>query len=95
MGSVNAPNRDLLLSTHTFPCEYVLKAFGPATPQFREAVKACARAVLGEEGFSSRERISSGGRQTCVSLDLNARSVDDVIAVYDGVHSVADLKLIL
>ena len=33
-GSKRAPDRELLLAQHTFPGEYVIKAFGPNEPVF-------------------------------------------------------------
>jgi putative lipoic acid-binding regulatory protein len=94
-GPKRAPDRDLLLSAHTFPGEYVVKAFGPGTADFRDAVHGCARDVVGEERVEVRERISRGGRRMCVTLTLRARTVDEVLLVYDRVHDIPQLMLIL
>jgi putative lipoic acid-binding regulatory protein len=94
-GPKRAPDRELLLSAHTFPGEYVVKAFGPGTAAFREAVHECARDVVGEERVVVRERISSGGRRMCVTLTLHVLDVDEVLLVYDRVHDVPQLMMIL
>ena len=94
-GPKRAPDRDLLLEAHEFPGEYVVKAFGPATPDFRDAIHACARAVVGDGGVQVHERFSSGGRRMCVTLTLQVQTVDDVVSVYDRIHAVPQLKLIL
>jgi putative lipoic acid-binding regulatory protein len=94
-GPKRAPDRDLLLSAHTFPGEYVIKAFGPNTAEFRDAVHGCARDVVGEERVVVRERISRGGRRMCVTLTLRVQTVDEVLSVYDRVHEVPQLMLIL
>jgi putative lipoic acid-binding regulatory protein len=94
-GHKRAPDRELLLASHTFPGEYVVKAFGPGSAEFAEAIHECARAVVGEERVVVRERISSGGRRMCVTLTLRAESVDEVLLVYDRVHGVPELMLIL
>ena len=90
-----APDRELLLANHTFPGEYVIKAFGPAGEAFEAAVQGCAHHVVGTERVASHTRISSGGRRTCVTLTLHAESVDEVTAVYVQLHTLPDLLLIL
>jgi putative lipoic acid-binding regulatory protein len=94
-GPKRAPDRDLLLSAHTFPGEYVIKAFGPSTTEFRDAVHGSARDVVGEARVEVRERISSGGRRMCVTLTLRVLDVDEVLLVYDRVHDVPQLMMIL
>ena len=95
VGSKRAPDRDLLLSQHQFPGEYIIKAFGPGTQAFTAAIRACANDVVGEDRAGIRERMSSRGRRMCVSVTLQAQSVDEVIGVYDRMHDVADLMMIL
>jgi putative lipoic acid-binding regulatory protein len=90
-----APSRDLLLANHSFPGEYVVKAFGPSSERFRLGVHSVARAVFGEERAQVLERTSRGGGRVCITLTVNARSVDEVIEVYERIHDVDDLMLIL
>jgi putative lipoic acid-binding regulatory protein len=95
MASRRAPHRDLLLEGHEFPGEYIVKAFGPGSEAFAASIRLCATAVVGEERAVVSERMSSKGSRMCVTVTLHAHTVDEVIAVYDRIHAVPDLKLIL
>lgn len=93
-GSKRAPDRDLLLSQHEFPGEYMVKAFGPSGDAFATAVHAAATSVVGGR-FASRTRDSTRGQKICVTLELQAETVDEVIAVYERLHAIDSLLLIL
>lgn len=90
-----APSRALLLANHAFPGEYIVKAFGPSTPQFRDGVRLAATAVVGEDRADVSERASRHGAKVCITLRLNARTVEEVIEVYDRIYTVDDLAMIL
>ena len=90
-----APSRELLLANHRFPGPYMIKAFGPATEAFAEGITAAAFEVVGEARASVAHRTSSRGAKVCVTLTVNAFTVDEVIDVYDRIHRVPDLLLIL
>jgi putative lipoic acid-binding regulatory protein len=92
---VTAPSRELLLANHRFPGPYIIKAFGPASDRFREGIVAAAVIVVGEARASVAHRTSSRGGRVCVTLTVNAFTVDEVIDVYDRVHQVPDLMMIL
>ena len=90
-----APSRELLLANHAFPGEYIVKAFGPKTETFRAAVHAGAIAVVGRARVRIDERSSRHGRPICITLTLVAETVDEVIGVYQQMHGVPELMLIL
>ncbi len=90
-----APSRELLLANHAFPGEYIVKAFGPETASFRAAVIACAHGVVGEARVTVAARSSRHGRRVCVTLALQAETVDEVLQVYAEISGVTDLMLIL
>ncbi len=90
-----APSRELLLANHRFPGPYIIKAFGPESDQFREDVMAAAIVVVGESRASVAHRTSSRGAKVCVTLTVNAFTVDEVIDIYHRIHQVSDLQLIL
>lgn len=90
-----APARELLLANHRFPGPYVIKAFGPESERFREGIVAAAVLVVGEARAAVAHRTSSRGSKVCVTLTVNAFTVDEVIDVYDRIHQVPDLQLIL
>ncbi len=90
-----APSRELLLANHRFPGPYIIKAFGPARDEFREDVVAAGTAVVGDARANVQQRTSSKGARMCVTLTVNAFTVDEVIAVYERIHDVRDLMMIL
>ena len=92
--STKAPARELLEAAHSFPCEYIIKAFGPAQTEFRTGVTAAAHAAVGARVEVS-ERLSSKGNSICVTLTLAALTVDEVIFTYERLHAVPGLRMIL
>jgi putative lipoic acid-binding regulatory protein len=90
-----APSRELLLANHRFPGPYIIKAFGPASQGFTEGIAAAAMIVVGETRAAVAHRTSSRGRRVCVTLTVNAFTVDEVIDVYDRLHQVPELMMIL
>ncbi|MFO0632067.1 MAG: DUF493 family protein [Nannocystaceae bacterium] len=93
--SSSAPSRELLLATHAFPGEYIVKAFGPGTQEFRDAVHACAGAVVGHARVRSAERATRSASRVCITLTLSVETVDDVIGVYVKIAAVPDLIMLL
>ena len=90
-----APTRELLLATHTFPGPYCIKAFGPGDESFHRAVEAAAAIVVTQSRFQARVRLTAKGSSSCVTLDLRVDNVDEIIAVYERLHALPQLKLIL
>ena len=91
----SAPARELLLANHQFPGEYIVKAFGPHEERFRTEIRACATDVVGDARAAVHERLSRRGSRMCITVTLQAETVDDVISVYERMHQVEGLMLIL
>lgn len=91
MATKRAPDRELLLARHQFPCEYIIKAFGPGDDGFRSDVRAAAAPVA----FEASERATKSGHRICITLSLQAQNVDEVIGVYERLHEIVSLQLIL
>ncbi|MFV8751048.1 DUF493 family protein [Nannocystaceae bacterium ST9] len=89
-----APARELLEAVHQFPCAYVIKAFGPAHDEFRVAIGEAARLAVGARVEFS-ERVSSRGNSICITMELQAEHVGEVIETYERLHDVPSLRLIL
>ncbi len=89
-----APARELLEAVHQFPCTYMIKAFGPADDEFRVAVGEAARIAVGAR-VEIRERVSSRGNSICITMELFAEHVGEVIETYERLHEVTSLRLIL
>lgn len=92
--SMKAPARELIEANHEFPGEYIIKAFGPASEQFRTDIGHAVRTAVGARVVVS-ERLGSKGNSICITLTLAAESVDEVIFAYDRLHAVPGLRLIL
>jgi putative lipoic acid-binding regulatory protein len=90
-----APSRELILQNHEFPGEYIVKAFGPGSPEFREQVQACAVEVLGQDRVTISERATRSGHKICITLTLTADTVEEVQDVYHRVHGVPGLMFLL
>ncbi len=90
-----APSRELLLANHRFPGSYVIKAFGPASEAFERGILSAAVEVVGETRADVQQRTSRRGSKVCVTLTMNAFTVDEVIDVYERLHQVPDLMMIL
>jgi putative lipoic acid-binding regulatory protein len=54
----------------------VIKAFGPASESFCEGIAAAAVLVVGESRARVQHRTSSRGGKVCVTLTVNAFTVD-------------------
>jgi putative lipoic acid-binding regulatory protein len=90
-----APSREAMLAVHQFPGEYVIKAFGPGTDEFHAAVVAAAHAELHQARVAVQVRGTASGARQCVTLTLQAETVEEVEAVYERLHLLESLMLIL
>ncbi|MEE9385081.1 MAG: DUF493 family protein [Nannocystaceae bacterium] len=91
----HAPARELLLANHEFPGIYIIKAFGPASREFREQAEDAALGVLARHQVSIRVRETKSGSRSCVTLELHVETVDEIILTYERLYALHDLKLIL
>lgn len=90
-----APSRDAILAVHQFPGEYVIKAFGPGAPEFHAAVVAAAHAELSPEHVHAQVRGTATGARQCVTLTLRIQRIEQIEAVYERLHLLESLMLIL
>lgn len=90
-----SPSREAMLAVHQFPGEYVIKAFGPGSDEFHAAVVAAAHAHLHPTRVMVQVRGTASGARQCVTLHLQAETVDEVEAVYERLHLIETLMLIL
>jgi putative lipoic acid-binding regulatory protein len=73
-----APAREAILAVHQFPGEYVIKAFGPGTDEFHDAVVAAAHAEVPAERVQVQVRGTASGTRRCITLTLMAERVEQV-----------------
>lgn len=90
-----APARELILANHRFPGEYIVKAFGPGSPEFRRLIRSCAVEVMGEKRVATSERATRSGHKICITLKLAADTVEEVEQVYYRVCGVPGLMFLL
>ena len=89
------PSIELLQATHHFPGPYMFKAIGRVEKGFAARVVAGVREELGlevEPPFSLRE--ATGGRHVSVRLEPTLQTVDQVLAVYRRLLTVAGLVVL-
>lgn len=90
-----APSRDAILAVHNFPGEYVIKAFGPGSAAFHDAVVAAAHAEVDPGRVAVSVRGTASGARHCVTLTLGVDTVEQVEAVYSRLFLLEQLLLIL
>ena len=90
-----APSREAILAVHQFPGEFVIKAFGPGTAGFHDAVVAAAHAEIAAERVQVQVRSTASGARRCVTLTLMAETIELVEGVYSRLYLVEHLFLIL
>ncbi|MCB9507286.1 MAG: DUF493 family protein [Myxococcales bacterium] len=90
------PARELLESAHTFPGPYAVKAFGPHSQEFVDAVvEVATRHHDGDAPPGVSARASARGTHLCVTVTILAPDADAVIALYASVGDVAGLRMLL
>lgn len=90
-----APSREALLGAHTFPGEFIIKAFGPNLQEFRHEILACAHRVLTPQRVEASERSTKSGHKICITLTLAVEQVEEVESLYEQIYQVTHLQMIL
>ena len=93
--SQRAPKREYLLASHTFPGSYMIKVFGPNEARFRGGIQAAVERQVGPGRVKFSERKTRSGRRICITANVEAQTVDEVIAVYESLYEVDGLAMIL
>ena len=90
------PSLELLESTHTFPCRFTFKAIGSDVENFTGRVIASVRDHLADDAepsFSIRKTTS--GRHLCVTIEPNVDSAQTVLSIYQSLHELEGLVMLL
>lgn len=90
-----SPDPELLEANHSFPCSYIIKAFGPEGGSFRVEIRDAVKRAALPGKCEIHERLSSKGNRVCMTIEFHAESVQDVQRLYEKIHEVEELKLIL
>ncbi|GAC1303218.1 MAG: hypothetical protein NVSMB14_11830 [Isosphaeraceae bacterium] len=89
------PSVELLESTHSFPCQYQIKAIGRTEADF---VSHAVDAVVGELASALELdytiRSTQGGRHVALTLDITVQNAEQVRSIYAKLHEVKGLTLL-
>lgn len=90
------PSIELLESTHTFPCTYVVKVIGRSDRGFVGRVVAAVRDYLeAEVDPPYRVKSTSAGRHVSVTLEPTVQTAWDVLALYGRIKDIAGVVLVM
>ena len=90
------PSIELLESTHTFPCHYTYKVFGPHGDELISVVRTAAEQVAGLPSYVSHSyRQSSGGVHGCVTLEVYMQTAHQVQALYVELGSLSVVRMLM
>lgn len=77
------PSVELLESTHSFPCEFKIKAIGSADDDFESRVVEAVSAFLpARSDLDYSVRTTPAGRHVAITLDLTVQTAEQVLAIY-------------
>ena len=94
--SDHRPSVELLESTHSFPCQYQIKAIGRAADDFAaRAVDAVVGELASALELDYTIRSTQGGRHIALTLDITVQNAEQVRAIYARLHDVEGLTLLL
>lgn len=93
---MSMPPRELLESTHTFPCRYIFKSIGPNSQEFVDATRSCAVAVTGSDAsVEVTYRVSSAGNHGSVTMHVHVEDADQILLIYKGLSGVPGVRMLM
>ena len=90
------PSAELLEATHTFPGVYQMKVIGLVDDDFERRVRDAVSALLpGPDAVAVSTRVTPGGRHVALTLHLNVETAEQVRDLYERLHLLPGLSLLL
>jgi putative lipoic acid-binding regulatory protein len=90
------PSVERLESAHQFPGTYQIKAIGDAGEDFTSRViSAVLEELAAPEDLTHSVRTTQGGHHVAVTLDLRVQSAEQVRTIYNRIHELKGLILLL
>ena len=89
------PSKELIESTHSFPCHYVFKVIGLGATPFEEEVRKAFTAELSLPQARESKRLSGDGKHVAITLEIPVGSADKVIEIYQKLVKLPHLTLLL
>lgn len=92
----HCPSAELLEATHTFPGKYQIKVIGLVDDAFERRVLDAVGAVLPWPGHVEvSTRVTPGGRHVALTLHLTVETAEQVRELYERLHALSGLSLLL
>jgi len=89
------PSEDLLVSNHSFPGTYQIKAIGSAENDFAaRVVEAAALELASAAEIDHIVRSTPNGRHVSLTLDITVQTPDQVRAIYARLREVEGVTLL-
>lgn len=89
------PSEDLLVSNHTFPGVYQIKAIGSADDDFAARVVEAAASELASPGeIDHVVRSTPNGKHVSLTMDITVQTPDQVRAIYARLREVKGITLL-
>jgi len=90
------PSIEALEHAHEFPGPFTYKVFGPNDDAFVDRTRQAAISIVGEDAsLDLSHRASSHGRHTCVTLEVQVASAQEVLDVYAALREVDGVRMML
>lgn len=87
---------ETLRETHSFPCEYVFKVIGANDEEFvARVVEVGTRAIEGDAEPTVETEESGQGSYISVTMHLEVDEAEAVLAVYEEVGEIEDVRMML
>ncbi|WP_197439587.1 YbeD family protein [Calycomorphotria hydatis] len=89
------PPRELLESTHEFPCRYMFKVIGEDDRSFAARVVSLIRdATEMDDDPEFKIRRTKNGRHLSVTLEPEVESADQILKIYEGIYELKGLVMV-
>lgn len=93
---MSLPSRELIESTHSFPCRFVFKVIGPNTQEFVDENRQRVVAVTGaDEHVELSYRVSSAGNHGSVTMHVHVLDAEQVRAIYLALSTIEGVRMML
>jgi len=89
------PARELLESTHDFPCTYMFKVIGEDDRCFAARVVSLVRETTGaDEDPEFSIRRTKNGRHLAVTLQPKVAGAGQILEIYEGIYGLKGLVMV-
>ncbi len=88
--------RDLLNSTHRFPCQFLFKVIGVSRDELETEVLLAIREVIGPDQVCEISvKVTPGGRHQAISSKPWVADADVVLEIYESLRQIEGIVMVL